>query len=131
VPKTPLFEVIAAEIVAMVGERGSTIASTDAAKTAAVAVHLRQMWNARGAADIAKLETAIPNAGRRPNRLAHSRVRCARWTRRYVPLAFTVRDPFCANRHSLKTRPPYKRYLTVMWSARYDVAARRDLCVTA
>jgi hypothetical protein len=57
-PETPLFEVIAAEIVAMVGERGPT----DAAKTAAVAVHLRQMWNARGAADIAKLETEIPNA---------------------------------------------------------------------
>lgn len=56
-PETPLFEVIAAEIVAMVGERGPT----DVAKTAAVAVHLRQMWNARGAADIAKLETEIPN----------------------------------------------------------------------
>jgi hypothetical protein len=30
-------------------------------ETAAAAVHLRQMWNARGAADIAKLETEIPN----------------------------------------------------------------------
>lgn len=56
-PETPLFEVIASEIVAMVGERGPT----DAAKTAAVAVHLRQIWNARGAADIAKLEIEIPN----------------------------------------------------------------------
>jgi hypothetical protein len=36
-PDTPLFEVIAAEIVGMVGERGPT----DAAKTVAVAVHLR------------------------------------------------------------------------------------------
>ena len=60
-PETPLFEVIAAEIVAMVGERSATPASTDAAKTAAVAVHLRQMWNARGAADIAKLEAVIPD----------------------------------------------------------------------
>jgi hypothetical protein len=56
-----LFEVIAAEIVAMVGERSVTAASTNAAKTAAVAVHLRQMWNARGAADIAKLEAVVPD----------------------------------------------------------------------
>ena len=54
--ETPLFEVIAAEIVAMVGERGPS----DAAKVAAVALHLRQIWNARGAADIAKLEVEIP-----------------------------------------------------------------------
>jgi len=53
--ETPLFEVIAAEIVGMVGEPGPT----DAAKTAAVAVHLRQIWNARGAADVAQLETEI------------------------------------------------------------------------
>ena len=59
--ETPLFEVIAAEIVAMVGERGLTVAGTDAAKAAAVAVHLRQIWNARGAADIAKLEIEIPH----------------------------------------------------------------------
>ena len=55
--ETPLFEVIAAEIVSMVGESGPT----DAAKTAAVALHLRQVWNARGNADVAKLETEIPN----------------------------------------------------------------------
>ena len=36
------------------------IAGTDAAKAAAVAVHPRQIWNARGAADIAKLEVEIP-----------------------------------------------------------------------
>ena len=59
--QTPLFEVIAAEIVAMVGERGPTVGGTDAAKAAAVAVHLRDIWNARGAADIAKLEVEIPN----------------------------------------------------------------------
>jgi hypothetical protein len=61
VPDIPLFEVIAAEIVAMVGERGPAVVSTDAAKTAAVAVHLRQMWNERGTADIARLEAEIPN----------------------------------------------------------------------
>ena len=58
--ETPLFEVIAAEIVAKVNERSPSVASTDVAKTAAVAVHLRQIWNARGAADIAKLEVEIP-----------------------------------------------------------------------
>ena len=55
--ETPLLDLITAEIVAMVGERGPSAA----AKTPAVAVHLRQMWNARGAADIAKLEIEIPH----------------------------------------------------------------------
>lgn len=56
----PRFEVIAAEIVAMVSDVSATAAST-AGKTSAVAVHLRLIWNARGAADIAKLETEVPN----------------------------------------------------------------------
>ena len=58
-PDAPKFEAIAAQIVAMVTEPTGA-ATSEAAKTAAVAVHLRQMWNARGAADIAKLESEIP-----------------------------------------------------------------------
>ena len=58
--ETPPFDVIAAEIVAMVSDSSATAAS-DTAKTAAVARHLRQVWNARGAADIARLEIEIPH----------------------------------------------------------------------
>ena len=59
-PDVPRFEAMAAQIVAMVLDSAGA-ATSDAAKTAAVAVQLRLMWNARGAADIAKLEAEIPN----------------------------------------------------------------------
>ena len=59
-PAAPQFEVIAAEIVAKVTDASATAASL-AGKTAAVAEHLRLIWNARGAADIAKLEFEIPS----------------------------------------------------------------------
>ena len=51
---------IAAEIVVMVTDTSATAASL-AGKTAAVAEHLRLIWNARGAADIAKIEAEITN----------------------------------------------------------------------
>lgn len=57
-PDAPRFEAVAAQIVAMVTDPASAVVS-DAAKTAAVAMELRLIWNARGAADIAKLEDEI------------------------------------------------------------------------
>jgi hypothetical protein len=59
-PDAPMFEAIAEEIVAIVTARSGAAASSKAATRDAVARHLRHMWNARGASDIARLEVEIP-----------------------------------------------------------------------